>query len=80
MVKRLILNFILDSIENNSNDIILGEETRMLEQAIQDIHPNQYDEVLHYIHYLITSNPNDSDLGSKIRNLYNPIRKYLNVK
>jgi hypothetical protein len=80
MVKRLIMNFILDSIENNPNDIILGEEIRVLEQAIQDIHPNQYDEVLDFIAYLIISTPNDSELGSKIRNLYNPLIKYLNVR
>ena len=66
-MKKTIIDFVVLSIQQWSNDFKLGEEVRATKETLEDIMDTNPDDVIGVILILIYLFPNDEDLGRHIR-------------
>lgn len=76
-MKKTIIDFIVLSITQWSNDFKLGEEIRATQETIENIMDTDPDDIIGVILLLLYLYPNDEDLGRQIRKHLTPFKLYL---
>ena len=71
-----VLEFIIESVDNNPNDMSLGEEIRATKEAIGITYLITGEPIYELLYALIDLNPNDYILGIKMRRIKEKLQEY----
>jgi len=71
-----VIEFIIDSVDNNPNDMSLGEEIRAMKETIGLGYLLTGEPLYELLYALIDLTPNDYVLGGKIRLIKEKLQEY----